>query len=52
LNGSIYVALPEETVLTEADTVIHCVGFEYYTKSGPGFMAYWGGSGINVVDVY
>jgi hypothetical protein len=52
LNGSIAVSLPEGTVLTDADTVIHCVGFEFYYKSGSYFHEYIGGSGIKVVDVF
>jgi hypothetical protein len=52
LNGSMVVSLPEGTVLSDADSVIHCVGFEYYYRSGLGFEAFWGGSGIKVVDVF
>jgi hypothetical protein len=51
-NGSMVVSFPEGTVLTDADTVIQCVGFEYYYKSGPFFEAYLGGSGVEVVDVF
>jgi hypothetical protein len=51
-NGSIVVSFPEGTVLTDADTVIQCVGFEYCYKSGPGYEAFFGGSGVEVIDVY
>jgi hypothetical protein len=51
-NDSMVVSFPEGTVLTYADTVIQCVGFEYCYKSGPFFESYLGGSGIEVVDVY
>jgi hypothetical protein len=52
LNDAIVCSLPEGTVLSDADSVIHCVGFEYYYKMRDGFEAFLGGSGIKVVEVF
>jgi hypothetical protein len=52
LTGSVRVAFPEGTILTETDTVLQCVGIEFYTKLGTGeYLPFKAGSVI-VYDVF
>ena len=45
-------AFPEGIVLSESDTVMQCVGIEFYIKSGKdGYLPYWEGS-MMVFDVF
>jgi hypothetical protein len=52
LSAAIKTAFPEGTLLTESDTVMQCVGIEYYIKSGKdGYLRYSEGS-MMVYDVF
>jgi len=52
LTVAIKAAFPEGTVLTETDTVLQCVGIEYYIRSGAdGYVLYSKGSML-VYDVF
>ena len=52
LTGSVRAAFPEGTILTEMDTVLQCVGIEFYTRLGTGeFLPFKAGSML-VFDVF
>jgi len=52
LSGSVRAAFPEGTILTETDTVLQCVGIEFYTRLGTGdYLPFKAGSMI-VFDVF
>jgi len=52
LSVALKAAFPEGTVLTESDTVLQCVGIEFYIRSGAdGYVPYSTGSMI-VRDVF
>jgi hypothetical protein len=52
LNGSLTAAFPVGIVLSESDTVMQCVGIEYYIKSGVnGYLPFAEGSML-VFDVF
>jgi len=52
LTAEVKAAFPEGTLLTESDTVLQCVGIEFYLRSGKeGYRRYPGGS-MMVYDVF
>jgi hypothetical protein len=52
LTDVVKAKFPEGTVLTETDTVLQCVGIEFYTKAGTGeYLPFKAGSVI-VYDVF
>jgi hypothetical protein len=52
LTAEVKATFPEETVLTESDTVLQCIGIEFYLRSGKeGYRRYPGGS-MMVYDVF
>jgi len=52
LTAALKAAFPEGTVLAEKDTILQCVGIEYYIRSGAdGYVPYASGSMI-VEDVF
>ena len=52
LSAALKAAFPEGTVLTESDTVMQCVGIEYYIRSGSdGYILYSRGSML-MYDVF
>jgi hypothetical protein len=52
LSAEIKSAFPEGTLLTGSETVLQCVGIEYYIKSGAdGYLRYSEGS-MMVYDVF
>ena len=52
LSAAIKTSFPEGNLLTESDTVLQCVGIEYYIKSGAdGYLRYSEGSML-VYDVF
>ena len=52
LSAELKVAFPDGTMLKESDTVLQCVGIEYYTRSGSdGYILYSLGSML-VYDVF
>ena len=52
LTAEVKASFPEGTLLTESDTVLQCVGIEFYFRSGKeGYRRYPGGS-MMVYDVF
>lgn len=52
-TGEIVTRLPDEVVLTEADSVIQSVGIEFFSKWGLDQYSYYhGGSGVKILDVF
>ena len=52
LTDEIVVSLPVTEALSDADSVIQCVGIEYYTKSGLEHFIFRRGGSVMVVDVF
>jgi hypothetical protein len=52
LSAALKAAFPEGTVLSETDTVLQCIGIEYYSRAGAdGYVPYSTGSML-VYDVF
>jgi hypothetical protein len=52
LTGSVRTAFPDRAILTETDTVLQCVGIEFYTRLGTGkYLPFKAGSML-VFDVF
>ena len=52
LNTALRTAFPEGTVLNENDTVLQCIGIEYYIKSGPDKYLHFSSGTMIVYDVF
>jgi hypothetical protein len=52
LNTALRTAFPEGTVLNENDTVLQCIGIEYYIKSGPDRYLHFSSGTMIVYDVF
>jgi len=52
LNTALRTAFPEGTVLTENDTVLQCIGIEYYIKSGLDRYLHFSSGSMIVYDVF
>jgi len=52
LNTALRTAFSEGTVLNENDTVLQCVGIEYYVKSGPNRYLHFSSGTMIVYDVF
>ena len=52
LNTALKTAFPEGTVLNENDTVMQCIGIEYYVKSGPDKYLHFSSGTMIVYDVF
>jgi hypothetical protein len=52
LSGSLTAAFPSGTVLSESDTVMQCVGIEYYLKSGVSDYLPFAEGSMLVFDVF
>jgi hypothetical protein len=52
LNTVLKTAFPEGTVLNENDTVLQCIGIEYYIKSGPDRYLHFSSGSMIVYDVF
>jgi len=52
LSGSVMAAFLEGTILTETDTVLQCVGIEFYTRLGSGEYLPFSAGTMLVLDVF
>jgi hypothetical protein len=52
LTAALRTAFPEGTVLNENDTVLQCIGIEYYIKSGPDRYLHFSSGTMIVYDVF
>jgi hypothetical protein len=52
LTAALRAAFPEGTVLNENDTVLQCIGIEYYIKSGPDRYLHFSSGTMIVYDVF
>jgi len=52
LTTALRTAFPEGTVLNENDTVLQCIGIEYYIKSGPDRYLHFSSGSMIVYDVF
>ena len=52
LTAALKTAFPEGTVLTENETVLQCIGIEYYIKSGPDRYLHFSSGTMIVYDVF
>jgi hypothetical protein len=52
LNTALRTAFKEETVLNENDTVMQCIGIEYYIKSGSDRYLHFSSGTMIVYDVF
>jgi hypothetical protein len=52
LTTALRTAFPEGTVLNDNDTVLQCIGIEYYIKSGPDRYFHFSSGSMIVYDVF